>query len=84
MNTHPDHVHPRQKRTAPPKPYRPLFKPIVPVKKSKARPAHTYRGHPDHLPRDLPAIYVGTPNEGKYTGEKLRKIRAIKGVGRPV
>jgi len=41
---HPDHVHPRSKRTAEPKPYRRLFKPVKPVEESNARAAETYRG----------------------------------------
>jgi len=82
----PFHVHPRSKRGVARKPYKPLFRPIVPVKAgtSTARKAETYRGHPDHTPKKLPTKYVGIVAVGKYTGEKLRKIRAEKGVGRPV
>jgi hypothetical protein len=43
---HPNHVHPRSKRTSKAEPYRALFKPLVPVKagKSQRRKAETYRG----------------------------------------
>jgi hypothetical protein len=83
--TDPFHVHPRSKRVAL-SPYKALFRPLVPVKAgtSKARKAATYRGHPDHVPAKLPARYAGVVSTGKYTGEKLRLIRAMKGVGRPV
>ena len=44
--THPNHVHPRSKRTAKPEPYRALFKKLKPVKagESRCRNAKTYRG----------------------------------------
>lgn len=82
--TDPFHIHPRSKRTAK-SPYKPLFKPLVPVKAgaSKARKAETYRSHPDHVRAKLPVRYVGFVSTGKYSGEKLRAIRAEKGVGRP-
>jgi hypothetical protein len=81
----PFHIHPRSKRTAK-SPYKPLFKPLVPVKAgtSKARKAGTYRGHPDHVRAKLPTRYVGVASTGKYTPDRLRTIRAEKGVGRPV
>lgn len=83
--TDPFHVHPRSKRAAK-SPYKPLFKPLVPVKAgtSKARKAETYRGHPNHVRAKLPARHVRLADTSKYTGEKLRAIRAEKGVGRPV
>lgn len=84
-STDPFHVHPRSKRTEK-SPYKPLFKPLVPVKAgtSKARKAETYRGHPDYVRAKLPSRYAGFVSTGKYTPEKLRVIRAKKGVGRPV
>lgn len=41
--THPDHVHPRSKRTAEKQPYRQLFKPLVPRRNSQARSRRDYR-----------------------------------------
>jgi hypothetical protein len=87
MHAHPNHVHPRHKRKAIPAPYRALHKPLVPVKAgaSKARKAETYRGHPEWIAPKRPtgkssAAWV---DHSKYTAEKLREIRKVKGVGRP-
>jgi len=68
--THPNHVHPRSKRTAPAKPYRRLFKPVVPVVDSKARDASTYRG------ARLNAV------RGERKSIALKKERLDRGIGR--
>ena len=83
--TDPFHVHPRSKRTAK-SPYKPLFKPIVPVKAgtSQARKANTYRGHPDRIIEKHPAVPVRFLDTSRYTAGNLPGIRAQKGVGRPV
>jgi hypothetical protein len=82
---HPNHVHPRSKRTAPATKYMPLHKPLVPVKAgaSRARKANTYRGHADHVPQKLPTRYQPLVSYNRYAGSDLRAIRAVKGVGRP-
>jgi len=82
-NPDPRHIHPRSKRPWPQHmPHKPLFKPLVPMKPgtSRARPAITYRGHPDCVRRKLPTIRVYWANRGKWTPNDLVKIRAIKGV----
>ena len=83
--TDPFHIHLRSKRTAK-SPYKPLFRPLEPLKAgtSKARKAETYRGHPNHVRAKLPTRQFHFVDASKYTGDKLRAIRALKGVGRPV
>lgn len=81
----PYHTHPRHKRTEF-KEYKPLHRRLVPLKAgtSRARKAETYRanGRTPHKPRN--SIYTGFVPTGKYTGKKLRALRAEKGVGRPL
>lgn len=83
--TDPFHVHPRSKRTAK-SPYKPLFKPLVPVKAgtSQARKANTYRGHPERIIEKLPVVPGRFRDTSRYTADNLPAIRAEKGVGRPV
>ena len=80
----PYHIHPRHKRTAY-RLYKPLFLPLTPLKAGtrRARKAETYRanGRTPQKPRN--SIYIGFVPTGKYSGAKLRDIRAEKGVGRP-
>lgn len=82
--TDPYHIHPRSKRTEF-RPYKPLHKPLYPLAAgtSRARKAETYRGHPAHVPEELPTRYIRLQDTSRYTGEKLRDVRSRKGVGRP-
>lgn len=43
--TDPHHVHPRNKRTAKPYPYKKLFQEVVPVRVTGARPKEDYRAY---------------------------------------